>query len=186
MTEEWRDIEGYEGLYQVSNTGKVKSLERTIWTGRGCYHTLPERILKADKWGGGYYQVTLFKDGKRDRYKVHRLVAKAFIPNPDNLPCINHKDENKKNNCVQNLEWCTYKYNSNYGTSMERSVSKRRKAVIGINIATGNILKFKSMSEAGRYFGGSNGAVSRCCQGKIKSYKGYIWRYADSEEACNE
>lgn len=186
MTEEWRDIEGYEGLYMISNTGKVKSLERAVWTGRGCYHTLPERILKADKWGGGYYQVTLFKDGKRNRYKVHRLVAQAFIPNPDNLPCINHKDENKKNNCVQNLEWCTYKYNSNYGTNIERRVSKRRKAVIGTNIATGNILKFPSAPEAERQMGIAASSICRCCNGKVKSAGGYVWHYVNSEEVCNE
>lgn len=186
MTEEWRDIAGYEGKYMVSNTGKVKSLERTVWTGKGYYQTLPERILKADKEGGGYYQVTLFKDGKRSRYKVHRLVAQAFIPNPDNLPCINHKDENKKNNCVQNLEWCTYKYNSNYGTNIERSVSKRRKAVIGTNIATGNILEFPSAPEAERQLGIAGCSICRCCNGKAKSAGGYVWHYVNSEEVCNE
>ena len=117
MTNEiWKDIEGYEGLYQVSNTGKVKSF-------RGN----KEKILKATVMPHNYRRVQLSKDGKNRGFFVHRLVAKAFIPNPDNLPIINHKDEDPSNNNMENLEWCTYKYNSNYGTSKQRISRGNRK-----------------------------------------------------------
>lgn len=112
--EEWKDIEGYEGLYQVSE-GEVKSLNYN--------KTKKERVLKKSIVGG-YYTVNLHKDGVMKTYYVHKLVAEAFIPNPDNLPCINHKDENKLNNSVSNLEWCTVKYNTNYGTCIERRKEK--------------------------------------------------------------
>ena len=111
MTEQWRPIEGYEGLYEVSNLGRVKSLK----CGR-------ERILKPQMKKKGYLQVGLRKEGKYKMFKVHRLVAQAFIPNPEGLPQINHKDENPSNNRVENLEWCDSKYNNNYGTHNERIV----------------------------------------------------------------
>lgn len=109
--EEWRPIVGYEGLYEVSNLGRVRSFK---W-GR-------EEIRKLHITKKGYLEVGLCKEGKQKMFKVHRLVAQAFIPNPEGLPVINHRDENPKNNKVDNLEWCTYKYNSNYGTCKERIV----------------------------------------------------------------
>ena len=103
--EEWRDIQGYEGLYMVSNLGRVKSLN---------YHrTGKERIMKPSDNGHGYLFVVLCKDGKDKNCRINRLVAQAFLPNPDNLPEVNHKDENKYNNCVENLEWCDRSYNVN-------------------------------------------------------------------------
>ena len=123
----WKDIEGYEGLYQVSNMGRVKSVERTIWnSGKGCYKTVHERILKAEINNSGYLLVGLSKGGKVKLCSIHRLVAEAFIPNIDNLPCINHKDENKVNNHMENLEWVTYKENNNYGTHNEKIAEKLR------------------------------------------------------------
>lgn len=110
--EYWRPVVGYDGLYMVSNLGRVKSLN--------YMHTGKEHLLRLLKNGGGYLQVDLWNCGKMKRYSVHRLVAMAFIPNPDNLPQVNHKDEDKLNNCVDNLEWCDGKYNSNYGTRNER------------------------------------------------------------------
>lgn len=107
----WKDIPGYEGLYKVSNLGNVKSLKRNGIKGI---------ILKGEKDEFDYKRVTLCKKNKTKKYKVHRLVAQAFIPNPNNLPQINHKDENSKNNNVENLEWCTAKYNSNYGNHNEK------------------------------------------------------------------
>ena len=114
MFEEWRDIEGYEGLYSISNFGRVKSLN--------YYNTGKEKLLKQGKTGRDkdYYSVALSKNGKLKSYLVHRLVAITFIPNPDNLPQVNHKDEDKSNNCVENLEWCDNNYNSNYGTRNEK------------------------------------------------------------------
>ena len=118
MDEMWKDIEGYEGLYQVSNTGQAKSLN---YKGSG-----EAKLLKQSTNKQGYKRITLCKNGKTKRYSVHRLVALAFIPNPDNLPIINHKDENPSNNNVNNLEWCTYKYNINYGTARKRAGEKMR------------------------------------------------------------
>ena len=106
--EEWKYIEGYEGLYQVSNYGRVRSL---------FYRKKNQvQLLKLRKVTKGYLQVALWKNRKRKDFMVHKLVAEAFIPNPNNYPQINHKDEDKTNNCVENLEWCTNEYNHNYGT----------------------------------------------------------------------
>lgn len=109
----WKDIEGYEGKYQVSNIGNVRSLDYR--------HTGKIKRLKLNTDKSGYSRLRLYKEGKPEDYLVYRLVAQAFIPNPNNLPCVNHKDENPRNNCVWNLEWCTYSYNNNYGTRNEKA-----------------------------------------------------------------
>lgn len=111
--EEWKNVIGYEGLYEVSNIGNVRNVRRNT-------------LLRLSKTKG-YIQVYLYKNGVKTGLKVHRLVAEAFIPNPDNLPQVNHKDENKMNNRVENLEWCTAKYNSNYGHRTENIVNTRVK-----------------------------------------------------------
>ena len=122
MKEIWRDIKNYENLYQISNYGKVKSKEK--YAG----HSLrKEKILKQYIDKDGYIKVILCKNNKTHFLSVHRLIAEAFIPNPDNLPQINHKDENKKNNKLSNLEWCTCKYNINYGTRTKRAMEKHKK-----------------------------------------------------------
>ena len=112
MEEIWKDIKGYEGLYQVSNLGRVKSFNY-MNTGKEKIKT-PTLQKKYTMKQGGYLQTTLYKNNKSKTVLVHRLVAEAFIPNPDNLPQVNHKDYNKTNNCVENLEWCSAKYNSNH------------------------------------------------------------------------
>lgn len=124
MEEVWKDIAEYEGLYQVSNMGRVKSLSRMKWSGLngGCYVNTKEKILQGSVNDKGYKIVTLC--GKQ-KY-IHRLVAIAFIPNPDRLPMINHKDEVKTNNKVENLEWCDSRYNINYGTRTGRMAEKLR------------------------------------------------------------
>ena len=114
----WKDIEGYEGLYQVSNKGRVKSLNY----GR----TGKEKILRPGKNNDGYLIVILYKNGKKKNFRIHRLVAKAFLTNPNNLLEVNHRDENKENNHVENLEWCDRKYNINYGSRTERSSESRK------------------------------------------------------------
>lgn len=117
----WKDVQGYEGYYQVSNFGRVKSLTRTVKSNKGDnypYATLSEKIRKPSE--GKYLQIILCKDGKTKKHLIHRLVAQAFIPNPNNLPCVNHKDENPRNNHVENLEWCTYQYNNQYNNRVER------------------------------------------------------------------
>ena len=122
--EVWKDVVGYEGLYQVSNEGRVKKLAHTIYdTGKGGTKRVrhyPAKILKLILNAQGYYTVGLSINKKGKTHLVSRLVAQAFIPNPDNLPCVNHKDENSQNNYVDNLEWCTRAYNNQYGTIRER------------------------------------------------------------------
>lgn len=118
----WKDIKGYEGLYQISNYGNVKSLERVIEDNKGSY-IKKEKILTPTINNRGYYHIGLRNNSKTKYYYVHRLVAEAFIPNPNNYPIINHKDEDKTNNKVDNLEWCTPKYNANYGTAIQRRIT---------------------------------------------------------------
>ena len=122
MEEIWKDIKEYEGLYQISNLGRVKRLK---FINRHL-NFKKERILKPYKDGGkNYFIIALYKNGKREYKQIHRLVAEAFIPNTNNFPLVNHKDENKTNNYVNNLEWCTCKYNTNYGTSRLKMSKKR-------------------------------------------------------------
>lgn len=131
MEEIWKDIEGFEGYYQVSSYGRVKSCARCICTGGRTNHeisNLKERILKCNN-ADVYPGVVLCKEGKTFSKTVHRLVAQAFIPNPDNLPCINHKDCNPHNNCVDNLEWCTYKYNNEYDDRINKCRDKISKTL---------------------------------------------------------
>ena len=178
MREEWRDIVGYEGLYQVSNTGKVKSLN---YRGTG-----KERILKGYDSGKGYLRVDLCKEGKVKQPLVHVLVATAFLDNPYNLPIINHRDENPKNNNVENLEWCTSKYNNNYGTRTQRVAEKLSKPIFSIDKESGEIREFPSTMEASRQTGISHGHICDCLKGRRKSAKGFYWHYVDNKEVCNE
>ena len=120
MSEEWRPIEGYEGLYEVSSYGRVRSLDRYVKTCYEAYKLHKGKILSPAKDKNGYLKVNLCCNGKHNTIRVHKLVAQAFIPNPDNLPEVNHKDEVKTNNNVDNLEWCDRSYNISYGTRTER------------------------------------------------------------------
>ena len=176
----WKTINNYEGLYQVSNTGKVKSLNYN--------HTGREKILKNHKDKDGYLIVVLCKEGKQKTFKVHRLVAQAFIPNPNNLPQVNHKDENKQNNCVENIEWCDAKYNINYGTARERMAEKQKgntrgsKPVIQIDKHTNEVInEWISASEAQRQLGIQSSSISQCCTNYPghKSAGGYKWKYKE-------
>ena len=183
--EEWRDVKGYEGLYMVSSTGIIKSVERTVWNSRGFYKTVSERILKARKNKYGYLHVVLHKDNKAKEYYIHRLVAEAFLPNPDGLSEVNHKDEDKINNCVSNLEWCSHKQNVNYGTRTKRMTEsminnpKRSKPVIAIDKVSGTTLEFPSINEASRVTGVSLAGIIYCCKGRYKYAGGYFWQYID-------
>lgn len=178
----WKPIDGYENLYEVSNYGRVKSL------GNGKSNNSKERFLKASKEGNGYLRVGLSKDGKKKDFKVHRLVASAFIENPNNLPQINHIDEDKQNNHVSNLEWCTAEYNNNYGTHNERVAksltgvfnTKVSKAVFQYTKQGEFIAEFPSVSEVQRQLGYPIQHISHCCLGKRKSANGYIWRYKET------
>lgn len=167
MEEEWRDIKGYEGLYQVSNTGKVRSLNYRK-TGR-------EKLLKPQTDKNGYLFVGIRKNGKRKFKKIHRLVAEAFLDNPNNLPEVNHKDENPSNNCVFNIEYCDHKYNINYGTRNIRSKISQSKTVVAYKNGV-EVLRFSSTAEAQRN-GYNSGNISCCCRGIYKQYKGFKWQY---------
>ena len=120
MNEEWRTIEGYEGLYEVSNLGRVRSLDMYVKCGYGNYRLHKGKVLSPTKDTNGYLRVVLSCNGKHKSITVHRLVAQTFILNPDNLPEVNHKDEDKTNNNVDNLEWCNRKYNINYGSRKDK------------------------------------------------------------------
>ena len=121
MIEEWRPVVGYEGLYEVSNTGQIRSFDRYVKYSNGRIHLHKGKVLSPIKDKDGYLQVNLCYNGKIHQIKVHRIVAQAFIPNPNNLPQVNHKDEDKTNNSVDNLEWCTVKYNNNYGSRKDKA-----------------------------------------------------------------
>lgn len=173
--EYWKPVVGYEGLYEVSNWGRVKSLPR-----KGTY----ARILKPVPNKYGYFQVNLYKNGKLKKIFIHRLVAEAFLEIPEGLKQyigtvylqVNHKDENKHNNNVENLEWCSAKYNTNFGTRNERDALTKSKPVVQYDLEGNFIREWQSTKECGRN-GYNQGAVAACCRGKLKTHKGFIWRY---------
>ena len=167
----WKDIKGYEGKYKVSNMGRVKSLNYNK-TGK-------EGILKPKKDRYGYLQVHLSKDRKAKMYLVHRLVASAFLENPMGYTEVNHKDENKQNNYIENLEWCDRSHNINHGTRNQ----KISKPVIAIDKRTGLILEFVSVHEAERETGIASSNITNCCKGKLNSCGGFYWMYANNNDA---
>lgn len=166
MQEIWKPIQNFEGYY-VSNLGRVQS--HKSWGGTSF------RFLHPSKTKKGYFTVSLCKSGKRSQFLVHRLIAETFIPNPSNLPQINHKNENKEDNRVQNLEWCDNSYNMNYGTRAQRQIDKVSKPVICVETQ----VIYKSATEASRLNPPiRQGNITLCCQGKNKSAGGYHWSYS--------
>ena len=170
--EEWRDIKGYEGYYQISNFGRVKSLSRDVGSNRCKKETIMKTSLDKD----GYENLVLRKNGKQRHFRVNRLVAEAFLENPNNYPQVNHKDEDKTNNNANNLEWCSVKYNVNYGSRTEKASKKV------ICVTTGKI--FKSIAEASKYYNLKGNHISACCKGKLKSCGKHpitgeklVWKY---------
>lgn len=182
LFEEWKTISGYEN-YQVSNFGKVKSL--------GNDKAKKEKILKSSTTKKGYQIVGLFKDKKRKLLYVHRLVANAFIPNPNNLPQVNHKDENPSNNHISNIEWCDCKYNINYGSWIEKHSGNnnpmlgklgkehiRSKQVIQLTLDGDVIRNWDCMMDVQRELGYNYRNICNCCKGRQKSAHNYKWCYA--------
>jgi len=193
MKEIWRDIPGYEGVYQASNTGRIKSLSRIVSIGENK-RIIPEKILTPEKSVHGYLRVKL-SNGKSKRFFVHRLVALTYLPNPNNYRCINHKDETRTNNFVfinddrsvdvekSNIEWCTHKYNSNYGTCKERAKVTRHankkvwKRVEQLDLDGNHIAYYPSIKDAQNNNNIHGCHVSECCRGLRKKANGFIWRY---------
>lgn len=184
-TEEWRPIAGYEGRYMVSSFGRVKSMSHCRKNGRqGCDRIYKERLLSCSKNGEGYPHVRLTKNGEEKFFNVHKLVAEAFLDNPDNLPCINHKDENPSNNHVENLEYCTHQYNLTYGTVLHRRSKKMRnrkdlsRPVLQYTKDGEFVKEWPSSKEAERH-GFDHNYINKCCKGikNYKTHKGFIWRY---------
>lgn len=184
MTEEiWKDIAGYEGLYKVSNLGRVKSLNYRK-TGK-------EQILTPCKTANEYLRVSLYKNCISKQHLIHRLIAQTFIENPENLPEVNHIDEDKTNNCVSNLEWCDRKYNNNYGTHNEKilKTKKLRNCETAARIVSQFTLdgkfvnEYPSINAATRCTGINQGRICYCCK-NIKGYNsagGYIWKYKNND-----
>ena len=179
VNEIWKPVKGYEGLYEVSNLGKVKT-----------FHPKENNIiLKPYLMKNGYMQVCLYSKTTRKKLFVHRLVAEAFIPNPDNFTQVNHIDENKQNNCVENLEWVTHLQNMAYGTRLKRQAKtlianeKLLKPVCCFS-KNGELLQiFKSVKEASEITGANQTSISRCCKGRPKynTAGGYVWKYHKKE-----
>lgn len=168
MQEIWKDVVGYEGSYQISNLGRLKS----TFNGRGT------RLLRNQITNSGYYSHLLYKDSKCKIKLIHRLVAEAFIPNPLNLPEVNHKDENKLNNNVDNLEWCDHTYNVNYGTANQRMRKTKGKRVSQFTLDGEFVAQYDSIIGVERLFGYDHSTICKCCTGKYKQYKGFIWKYS--------
>lgn len=171
MEEEWKDIANFEGLYQVSNLGRIKSLPKV---GSGGHNGI---ILSQSKDKDGYLLVYLYANRKKVACKVHRLVAKAFVPNPNNFPQVNHKDEIKSNNCFTNLEWCTSSYNNSYGKGNINRANSKRVPILQLDMNDNIIREFNSAKEAEATLGFNSSNITNCCRGKYKSMYGYKWKY---------
>lgn len=179
MNEIWKTIEDYPN-YQVSNMGRVKSLERNVVKGKGGLYKIEEKILKSIKKRDGYLMVNLSKEGKQKTCLIHRLVASTFLDNPNNLFEVNHIDEDKTNNRADNLEWCSREYNCNYGTRNKRISIP----ILQLSLDGKLIRKWNSAREVERELNIAHNQITACCK-KRKNYKsagGYKWGYADDYE----
>ncbi len=181
MTEVWKDVVGYEGLYQVSNMGRVRSLTRKVNVCKGNKSRVFKGSIKMGRYElkNGYHVVSLYKDGKSKRFFTHRLVAMMFIENPQTLPQVNHKDEDKTNNRVENLEWCDSKYNTNYGNCIEKRIAPQRVKVSQFSMNGKYIKTYESMAYIEKRLGFNHSAICMCCKGQIQSAYGYKWKYAN-------
>ncbi|ATE84065.1 HNH endonuclease [Lactococcus phage LP0304] len=155
-------IEAFEN-YEVSNLGKVRNIKSG-------------RILKPELIHNGYLRHCLYENNKKKYLFLHKIIATAFIDNPDEKPCVNHIDENKLNNDLSNLEWCTVRENNVHGTRMKRIAEKLSKKVVQLDLNDNVLNEFESMKQAGQETGTSAGDISSCCNGKRKSAGGFKWR----------
>ena len=173
MNEIYKDIQGYEGKYQISNLGNVYSL-------------ITNKILKPRLTLDGYYQVDLCKNGVKKHLYIHRLVAQSFLDNPKNYKIVNHKDENSMNNIVSNLEWCNSTYNNNYG-NCKRKISEANSIKINQYDMDGNFIKqWLGINNIERCFKINKGNICMCCKGKRNNAGGYKWKYThELEQGCD-
>lgn len=167
----WKDIIGYEGVYQISSFGRVKSLHNKAG--------IKELIMKPHKKYNGYYQIRLKNKGTEKDFSIHRLVALHFIPNPENKPQVNHLNEDKSDNRVENLEWCTQAYNNIYGTRIERVKNKVGKPILQYDLEGKFLKEYPSLAEASKQNKFSMGNLSACCLGRYAQANGYIWKYKE-------
>ena len=166
MTEIFKDIANYEGLYQISNHGRVKSLQRKN----------VGKIMSLTKCPKGYLHITLPKNNSKKTFRISRLVAQAFIKNPKKKPCVNHKDAVKANNFVTNLEWCTYSENNKHAWANNLNSAHTKRIA---QVKYGLVVKiWESMNAAAKSVGVHQSSISLCCAGKMKSCKNFEWRYA--------
>jgi len=190
MIEQWEDIPGYEAHYKISNKGRVKSLKRKHKSrNQFCEfeRTVREKILRSQVGGTGYMKVSLSKNGILKNKNIHRMIAEAFIPNPDGLEQVNHKDCDKKNNCISNLEWCTPEQNSRHAHKLLDLVNPYQGVYGAQHPASKSIVqKTKDGKIINRWGSGmdavrlgfDSSCISRCCKGESAHHKGYIWEYA--------
>lgn len=186
MEEEiWKPIKNYEGIYEVSNFGNIKSLSRKVKVGikNNDFATRKEKILSQTSRKDGYKRASLSKNKKTKSYYVHRLVAEAFVDNLNKDKYINHKDENKSNNNANNLEWCSFEYNINYGTRNKRAsknlIGKNSKPVCQYDYEGNLIKKWNSILEIEKELGFSASNICACCKGRYKGMYNYIWKYCE-------
>lgn len=187
MDEIWKDVDGYEGIYQVSNMGRVRSLDRVFETPHPRNPAYIQRrrkkgiILSQRKCKSGYLIVDLKCEGIREARMVHRIVAKAFLPNTNNYECVNHKDENKLNNNASNLEWCTPKYNANYGTAAKRMGKAHWKAILKLNRNGDVLCAYDSILEASKDTSITSQRIVGVLKGNRPTAGGYKWKYKEAE-----
>ena len=174
--EQWKPVKGYEGFYEVSNLGQVKGIERIETRRNGTPYHVKESLLYQYKGKEGYFRVRLRKPGNTKTLLVHRLVAVAFVKNPNGFLEITHKDECKTNNKAENLEWCSRKYNITYGTGRERQAEKQSKKVYQYSLDGKLVKEWKSTKECKRN-GHDQWRIVDCCRGKAKTHHGYKWSY---------
>jgi hypothetical protein len=178
MKEIWKDIQGYEGIYQVSNLGRVK---RFKYIGK----TQVNQVLKGSLQRTKYINITLFGKEKK-AYPIHRLVAQAFIPNPNNYPIINHIDENPSNNAAKNLEWCTYAYNNTYGLGMKNRIKTHSRKVFQYTTGYNLVKVWENAKQAEKEGGFKTSNIHQCCNGEKKTHRGFIWSHIPLEKCTDE
>lgn len=175
--ETWKDIKGYEGLYQVSNLGRVRSMDRYVGASHGSTQLRKGMVMRLTQYPNGYIYVQLCKDAKYTGFYVHRLVASAFLDNPDNLREVNHKDRDKTNNAVTNLEWCTRSYNTKYLDAAKKRAEKYAKAVVVYGPDGEKIGEFQSCTQAAKHFGKWKRTILGYLWGEHKNRDGYTFQY---------